>query len=200
MISYCHSRAVTNSWTATRPGARHLEPTAGLTSDKGGNLQSIYVSIFLMVSATASIVSLLIGLWKYRRLYQVLNTLLVVALTVFSAYSFFEYQKSVDHRRLVEEEKADARLEAGMLSKRIVNRNYFNPGQCRGIVFAGLAFLEQHQNLYPATYTAVSRTALKDIEYADQHSGTQDEEQRLKTSAESMVATIWSLAGPEAEK
>ena len=152
----------------------------------------------MFVGTIASIVSLIIGLWKYRRVYLIINTLLVVALSVFSSYSYFSYKAEFDAQKQLTRKREEIRKEAAVLFKSFPGSStYYNPGESRGIALASIAFLEQHQDVYPDTYQLVRSTFLKDLESAQSNRDTSVERQSMETAANSLKQIIWSLSGPQ---
>ena len=119
-----------------------------------------------------------------------------VLLSGITGYAFFRYQQATNQKLLRAEQKESARLEAAELLKHLPSSaSYFSPGQARGIVYAGLAFFEQHQQLYPTTNRVIGATLLKDIEYAQAQSDTAAERHTMETAANSVIEALRGIAG-----
>lgn len=158
-------------------------------------MESLGFSIFSSVSAAASILSLVLGLWKYRRTVQILNVVIVVTMTVLASYSFFRLQEVKAREQSIERRRSDARQEASSLLRGVPgNLNYFEPGQSRGVALAGLAFLEQHRDLYPETFKLAQATIRRDIETAQAQSGSPNERHLLQTAGSGMIYMLRGLA------
>jgi len=157
---------------------------------------SALFNAIVFASGVASIISLLIGLQKYRRSVVVGHVVLVVALSVFASYSFFNYSELRDAERALANRKALARQDAAALLRGLPgNITYWEPGQGRGIALSGLAFLEQHRELYPATFELAQTVVRRDIEAAQQAAGTPEERQRMETAGVAMLQILRGIAG-----
>jgi len=157
---------------------------------------SLLFNVFLFVGGVASVVSLLLGLRKYRRSVLAVHVLLVVALSGFSSYSYFSYRAVQDAERAVAKRKEIARQEAASLLAGLRSDiNYYQPGQGRGIALAGLAFLEQHRDLYPATFELAQATVRVDIEAAQKTVDTSEERHRMETAGVAMLEILRGIAG-----
>lgn len=157
---------------------------------------SAFYFVFGFIGTMASIVALIVELMRSRRGGLAILGILAVLLSGFSGYAFFRYRQATDEKLVLSGQKKQASAEAAELVKKIpYSPNYYSPGQCRGIVFAGLAFFEQHKALYPSTYEAISKTVLKDIDYAQAHPDSSDERHTMETAADSIIQALRALAG-----
>ncbi len=156
---------------------------------------SVFFNMFLFVSGIASVVSLLLGLSRYRRSVLIGHVLLVVALSTFSSYSYFSYRGIRDAERVQLARKEQARQDAAtLLSGLPSDASYFQPGVGRGIALAGLAFLEQHRDLYPVTFELAQSTVRVDIEAAQKTPDTSEENHRMQTAGIAMLNILRGIA------
>ncbi len=158
--------------------------------------QTLAFNVFLSLGTVASLLSLIIGLWKYRRLYQILNLGLVLGLTVFASYSFFTFQELRDKERTLERQKALAKAEAAALLDGLpTDISYWRPGEGRGVALAGLAFLEQHKHPYPETFELALTTIRSDMKSAQSQPDTSGERHTMETAGTAMIQMLRAKAG-----
>jgi hypothetical protein len=89
-------------------------------------MSSFAFNIFMFVGTVASIISLFVGLWRFRRTFQVLNAALVVALSIFSGYSYFRYQSEVDAQKLRVAQREELHKEAAALFHSFASGSYYD--------------------------------------------------------------------------
>jgi hypothetical protein len=156
---------------------------------------SVLFNVFLFAGGIASVISLLLGLKKYRRPVLIVHVILVVALSVFSSYSYFSTRAIRDVERVQSARKERARQDAAMLLSGLPsNINYYKPGEGRGVALAGLSFLEQHRDLYPATFELAQSTVRVDIEAAQKAPDTSEERNRMETAGVAMLNILRGIA------
>jgi hypothetical protein len=161
---------------------------------------SVLFNVFLFVSGIASVISLLLGLQRYRRSVLIAHVLLVVALSTFSSYSYFSYRgiRDVERARLARKEQARQDAES-LLSGLPSSVNYFQPGVGRGVALAGLAFLEQYRDLYPATFELAQSTVRVDIEASQKAPDTSEERHRMDAAGVAMLNILHGIAARAAK-
>ena len=157
--------------------------------------ESAAFNIFMFVSGVTSIVSLFIGIWKYRKTFVVLNAILVIALSVLTSYSYFNYLTMRSAEATAARERQIAKAEAKAILGSLPPYLFLEPGKARGVAFAGLAYLEQHRALYPETFKLAQNTTRVDIEMAQKAVSSVDESRRLQVAGETMLAILQGLAG-----
>lgn len=161
-------------------------------------MESSLFNVLLFVGTIASIVSLMIGLWKYKRIYQVVNAVLVIALTIFASLSYFRLQAMRETEHSTKERKEIAQQEAARLLHSLpASAEYFRPGDSRGIALASLAFLEQRKDLYPETFKLAKMTVERDIAAAQAKTGQEEERQAMQSVGQAMLQMLRGLAGAE---
>jgi hypothetical protein len=156
--------------------------------------ESTTFNVFVFVGTVASILSLIIGLWRYRKIYQLLNVLTVVGLTVFASYSYFRLEQARSAERALASQRELAQKEASELLQGLPDHvNLFDPGASRGIALSALAFLEKRQHLYPETFKLARDTVQRDIEAAQ--ADPSNSEVRMQSLGSAMLSLLQSLAG-----
>jgi len=160
---------------------------------------SVLFNALVFAGGIASMISLLIGVRKYRRSVITAHVLLVVALSFFSAYSYFSYQSLKDATRTEIARKALARQEAAsLLSGLPSDVSHWQPGEGRGIALSGLAFLEQHRDIYPTTFELTRSTVRADIEAAQNAPESSEERHRMEVAGVAMLRILRGIAGNSA--
>lgn len=161
---------------------------------------SVLFNALLFASGIASIISLLLGLQKYRRSVLIAHVILVVILSIFASYSYFSYTAIRDAERVQAARKELARKDAAVLLSGLPSDiNYYQPGQGRGVALAGLSFLEQHRDLYPTTFEIAQSTVRVDIEAAQRISDSSEERRRMETAGVAMLNILRGIAAGAAK-
>lgn len=158
----------------------------------GSNLFNVIV----FVSGAASIISLLITIWRSnsRRTVAAVS-LLAITLSVLASYSFFRYQAVRSADAAAAREKRDARAEAQALVDSLPSSLFLEPGKARGVAVAGLTYLEQYKHIYPETFALAQQTVRADIELAHKADSTVEESRRLQVAGETMLYMLRGLTG-----
>ena len=153
--------------------------------------------ILVFVGGIASISSLFVGIWKYRKAYLALNAALSIFLSVLAAHSFFQYRALSSAEAAAARHREAARADAQALLSNLPYDLFLEPGNARGVAVAGLAYLERYKDLYPETLALAQETVRADIELARAEESSVDEAHRLQVAGETMKSCLRGLAGRE---
>jgi hypothetical protein len=152
-------------------------------------------NVILFLSGVASIVSLFVGIWRYRKTALALNAALTLALSALAAYSFFRYQALRNAESALLRRKEAAHADARDLLSSLSTVDASDEGRARGVAVAGLAYLEQYRDLYPATFDLAQKTIRVDIELAQRETNNIEERRHLIQAGQTMLAALQGLAG-----
>ena len=157
--------------------------------------------LYFVLSFLGSVASIITGIVYAKQYKRWLISAVILLLGIVSAVALYQYNQLTDARRIAQEQRTQAQKDAAELLRNIpTSPVYFSPGENRGVAFAGLALLEQHQRQYPLLYSSLAQTLQRDIVFASSHPDSSDERHTLEVAAGTVIQMLRGIAGDQSRK
>ena len=158
---------------------------------------TIVYTIICVLGSVASVAGFIMSINNEKKQNMINRSLYVIifALSIFAAISYYKYKAETDKQLDFELRKQKAQIEAqAILNSFPVYISHFEPGANEGILYSALFFLEKNKTLWPDTYDSFRTNVEQTIDTYNKESDWTARNELMESAANQAVRVLKSIA------